>query len=326
MFSQYSFNRKPFNSTSLLIEQVDLGTVTQSFLDVFVIQRHREVLPIVEVTTEYLDLIAIIVNPVVCPLNEITQEYALCNVASIHYEAVPQGVITEELLIPAIFKKSYAVSLDLWDITQLFPVANVFKYFEIGQGVYTQEFPTYKVIDVTHADVVTFRQIFSTFFQGYPSQIIEQTSVLPIQQKLDWDVKFRSVITSPLGNINQLFPGLRVRDRNRIGQLEYESEFFSVIANTAVYADTLGYSTVFLPSQLIDRFSIEMLECIEAFFGVAINLGDAGDIVLVPHIYAGELLQVLSDFTQTTSKDKDGKHLSVSLVADRTRNTIRVDI
>lgn len=122
MFSQYSFNRKPFNSTSLLIEQVDLGTVTQSFLDVFVIQRHREVLPIVEVTTEYLDLIAIIVN-------------------------------------------------------------------------------------------------------------------------------------------------------------------------------------------------IEMLEYIESFFGVAINLGDAG-----------ELLQVLSDFTQTISKDKDGKNLSVSLVTARTRNTIRVDI
>lgn len=127
MFSQYSFNRKPFNSTSLLIEQVDLGTVTQSFLDVFVIQRPREVLPIVEVpivevTTEYLDLIAIIVN-------------------------------------------------------------------------------------------------------------------------------------------------------------------------------------------------IEMLEYIESFFGVAINLGDAG-----------ELLQVLSDFTQTISKDKDGKNLSVSLVTARTRNTIRVDI
>lgn len=122
MFSQYSFNRRPFNSTSPLIEQVDLGTVTQSFLDVFVIQRHREVLPIVEVTTEYLDLIAIIVN-------------------------------------------------------------------------------------------------------------------------------------------------------------------------------------------------IEMLEYIESFFGVAINLGDAG-----------ELLQVLSDFTQTISKDKDGKNLSVSLVTARTRNTIRVDI
>lgn len=326
MFSQYSYSERPLNSTNLLVEQVALGTVTQSFLDVSVMQVHREAVPIIGVNTEYLELVAIVVNPVVSPLVTITQEYLSSDVVSRHYEPVSLAVITKELLAPAVFERDYAVPLDLCNVTQLFFDTNVFNYFEIDQGIYTEEFPAYKVIDIAHADIATFRQIFFTIFQGYPPQIVEQESILSIQQKLDWDIKFKSVVTAPLRDINQIFPVLRVREYKKLDTLEYKWVFLSTIANTAIYADILGYSTIFLPNQLLGRFSVEVLEYIEQFLGVAIDLGSIGDVVLVPRMHAGELLQVLSDFTRTISKDKNGKNLFISLETNRTRNTIRVDI